>query len=47
MSKSFDHFQAQPENYTDFQKSKVNLDTNLFVDDTPPEELCNPKKNSF
>jgi len=40
MPKSFEDFQAQSENYNDYQKTKVNLDTNLFVDDTPPEEIC-------
>jgi len=39
MSKSFEHFQSQAENYTDFQKPQIALEPNLFVDDTPPEEL--------
>lgn len=47
MSKSFEDFQAQAENYNDYQKSKITLDTNLFVDDTPPEELCTSPQNFF
>ncbi len=41
MSKNFGEFQGKAENYSDFEKAKIQIDTNLFTDDTTPEELSN------